>query len=194
MSLTKIRSRSILAYLVAAGLAGSAPATHAQDTAATARPATAGKKRSRQHADSVSKHGDSASAKHKKKSTGGKRADGSPPGSGLIPDSADAAKFWPVRNAPTPLPGAILPARRIVAYYGNPLSKKMGILGELPPDQMLARLDQVVAESLIGAEELPVVFVRQWPFRGPLLAIPSEILAVGEGKHRVGQLGLCKHQ
>jgi hypothetical protein len=51
---------------------------------------------------------------------------------------------WPVRRPP-PLPGAILPARRIVAFYGNPLSKKMGILGELPQDQMLAKFDTVVA-------------------------------------------------
>jgi len=53
---------------------------------------------------------------------------------------------WPVASAPAPLPGAILPARRIVAYYGNPLSKRMGILGELPPADMLARLDREVAK------------------------------------------------
>ena len=52
---------------------------------------------------------------------------------------------WPVKTAP-PLPGSILPERRIVAYYGNPLSKRMGILGELPPDQMLAKLDKEVAQ------------------------------------------------
>ncbi|MBC7896121.1 MAG: hypothetical protein H7066_11970 [Cytophagaceae bacterium] len=51
---------------------------------------------------------------------------------------------WPVKG-PEPLPGSILPAKRIIAYYGNPLSKRMGILGELPPDQMLARLDKEVA-------------------------------------------------
>jgi hypothetical protein len=51
---------------------------------------------------------------------------------------------WPV-NGPAPLPGSILPSKRIVAYYGNPLSKRMGILGELPPNQMLARLDKEVA-------------------------------------------------
>ena len=51
---------------------------------------------------------------------------------------------WPVKG-PALLPGSILPAKRIVAYYGNPLSKRMGILGELPPDQMLARLDREVA-------------------------------------------------
>ena len=56
-----------------------------------------------------------------------------------------ANKAWPVTTAPRPLPGAILPQKRIVAYYGNPLSKKMGILGELPPDQMLARFDKEIA-------------------------------------------------
>ncbi len=52
---------------------------------------------------------------------------------------------WPVPNVPAPLPGSILPAKRIVAFYGNPLSKRMGILGELPPDEMLAKLDREVA-------------------------------------------------
>jgi hypothetical protein len=52
---------------------------------------------------------------------------------------------WPVKTAP-PLPGSILPERRIVAFYGNPLSKRMGVLGELPPDKMLERLDKVIAE------------------------------------------------
>ena len=51
---------------------------------------------------------------------------------------------WPVKTAPQ-TPSALLPAHRIVAFYGNPLSKKMGILGELPPDQMLARFDKEVA-------------------------------------------------
>ena len=40
--------------------------------------------------------------------------------------------------------GTILPNKRIVAYYGNPLSKRMGVLGELPPEQMLKRLDKEV--------------------------------------------------
>jgi hypothetical protein len=62
--------------------------------------------------------------------------------------SAPASKaqpVWPVVNAPDPLPGAILPSKRIVAYYGNPLQKRMGILGELPPDEMLTKLDREVA-------------------------------------------------
>ena len=60
-------------------------------------------------------------------------------------DSASVAPKWPVASAPAPLPGSILPAKRIVAYYGNPLSKRMGVLGEYPVDEMLARLDREVA-------------------------------------------------
>jgi len=51
---------------------------------------------------------------------------------------------WPV-DAPDPLPGSILPAKRIVAFYGNPLSKRMGVLGELATPEMLAKLDREVA-------------------------------------------------
>lgn len=53
--------------------------------------------------------------------------------------NGDTTGKWPV-NAPYPKAGALLPFNRIVAYYGNFYSKKMGILGELPEDQMLARL------------------------------------------------------
>ena len=52
--------------------------------------------------------------------------------------------LWPVKG-PTLLPGSILPARRIVAFYGNPLSKRMGILGALAPDDMLGKLDAEIA-------------------------------------------------
>src|ERR687892_689379 len=57
---------------------------------------------------------------------------------------ARPAPVWPVPG-PLPLPGSILPNNRIVAFYGNPLSKRMGILGQIPPHQMLAKLDTVVA-------------------------------------------------
>src|SRR5437868_4217518 len=50
-----------------------------------------------------------------------------------------AGPVWPNPNAPAPLPGSILPQKRIVAYYGNPLSKRMGILGEVPQPDMFAR-------------------------------------------------------
>ncbi len=51
---------------------------------------------------------------------------------------------WP--SGPTPREGAILPGKRIVAYYGNPLSRRMGILGEIAPDSMMASLRERAAE------------------------------------------------
>src|SRR3972149_10332144 len=48
--------------------------------------------------------------------------------------------FWPVK-AVYPNPGAILPFNRIIAYYGNLYSKKMGVLGEYPEAEMLQRLE-----------------------------------------------------
>src|SRR5476651_2518966 len=54
--------------------------------------------------------------------------------------NGDTTGRWPVKNAPYPLPGAILPFKRVVAFYGNLSAKKMGILGELPPNEMLAKL------------------------------------------------------
>lgn len=38
--------------------------------------------------------------------------------------------------------GAVLPHHRVVAYYGNPLASVLGVLGEPPPEQMLARLQE----------------------------------------------------
>ncbi|GAC1470017.1 MAG: lipoprotein [Desulfuromonadaceae bacterium] len=62
---------------------------------------------------------------------------------------------WPV-NCPPPLPGSILPSKRIVAYYGNPLSKKMGALGEFPKDEMLQRLKGEVAKWQAADPATPV--------------------------------------
>ncbi len=62
----------------------------------------------------------------------------------FILSPADSAK-WPVQAAAT-LPGSILPANRIVAYYGNPRSTRMGILGQVPPDSMLPRLEKVAMQ------------------------------------------------
>ncbi|WP_396187237.1 hypothetical protein [Flavobacterium sp.] len=52
----------------------------------------------------------------------------------------DKSGRWPVKKAPYPLPGAILPYNRIIAFYGNLYSKRMGILGELPKEEMLKKL------------------------------------------------------
>ena len=62
---------------------------------------------------------------------------------------------WPVAYPP-PLPGSILPQKRIVAYYGNPLSKRMGALGEWQKDEMLRRLQGEVAKWQKADPSLPV--------------------------------------
>lgn len=59
--------------------------------------------------------------------------------------NGDTTGRWPVKNQPYPLQGAILPFKRIVAYYGNLYSVKMGILGEYPPQEVWRRLNTEVA-------------------------------------------------
>jgi hypothetical protein len=59
--------------------------------------------------------------------------------------NGDSSGKWPV-SSPYPLPGAVLPFKRVVAFYGNLYSKQMGILGELPRAQMLAKLKEEVKQ------------------------------------------------
>lgn len=63
---------------------------------------------------------------------------------------------WPVK-APYPLPGAVLPFQRIVAFYGNFYSKNMGILGELPEADMLDKLQSEVTQWQKADPNIPVV-------------------------------------
>lgn len=56
----------------------------------------------------------------------------------------DTTGRWPVK-ASYPLVGAILPNNRIIAFYGNLYSTRMGILGGIPKDKMLKKLQEEVA-------------------------------------------------
>lgn len=51
--------------------------------------------------------------------------------------------------------GAIMPGKRIIAYYGNPHSKRMGALGEYPREDMLRRLDNQ-AKEWAKADSVPI--------------------------------------
>ncbi|XZF15707.1 hypothetical protein ACTHGU_06190 [Chitinophagaceae bacterium MMS25-I14] len=62
---------------------------------------------------------------------------------------------WPVRTE-YPLPGAVLPFKRIVAYYGNFYSKGMGVLGALPPEEMLKQLGAEVKKWEAADPGIPV--------------------------------------
>ena len=56
-----------------------------------------------------------------------------------------------------PLPGAILPFYRVIAYYGNLYSTRMGILGELPKPQMFAKLKAELEVWKRADPETPVM-------------------------------------
>ncbi|RYE24831.1 MAG: hypothetical protein EOP42_21930 [Sphingobacteriaceae bacterium] len=71
--------------------------------------------------------------------------------------NGDTTGKWPVAKAPYPLAGAIFPYKRIVAFYGNLYSKKMGILGELPPKEMLKKLDGEVKNWEKADPTTPVI-------------------------------------
>lgn len=64
--------------------------------------------------------------------------------------------LWPARNV-YPNAGAILPFKRIVAYYGNLYSKQMGVLGQYPEDEMLQRLDIEVKKWTTADLFTPVI-------------------------------------
>jgi len=53
--------------------------------------------------------------------------------------NGDTTGKWPVKHD-YPLPGAILPFKRIVAYYGNLYSNRMGALGKWPKHEMIPKL------------------------------------------------------
>ncbi len=67
------------------------------------------------------------------------------------------AQLSPAAGAQQSRPSALLPACRVVTYYGNPLSKRMGILGELPVGEMLLRLQ---AEARVWRKADPASTVR----------------------------------
>lgn len=80
-----------------------------------------------------------------------------------VPDAAAQSRSaTPATAAPDTIPGgrpragAVLPANRIIAFYGNPLSRRMGVLGEYAPDLMLAMLDAEVATWQAADPETPV--------------------------------------
>lgn len=84
---------------------------------------------------------------------------------------------WP--TPPTPLPGSILPSHRIVAFYGNPLAKGMGVLGRYPVDEMLAKLDTAVADWQRADPSTPVVPALQ------LIAVVAQGAPGRDGKYRL---------
>jgi hypothetical protein len=70
--------------------------------------------------------------------------------------NGDSSGLWPAKE-PLPLEGALIPFKRIVAFYGNYYSKQMGALGEYPKDVMLSKLREEVSRWEKADPETPVV-------------------------------------
>ena len=154
MALAVLR-RSLAPLTGLGALAALAPvAARAQQAGARATEPTASTRAGRAATDSASRtRNQTATTKTAATETAATKAAAGRPGAS--PRAPKPAPVWPVAG-PEPLPGAVLPAKRIVAYYGNPLSKRMGILGELPPDEMLARLDREVRRWSAADPSTPV--------------------------------------
>jgi hypothetical protein len=89
----------------------------------------------------------------------------------------DTTGRWPT-NAPHPLAGAVLPFSRIVAFYGNLYSKKMGILGELPKEEMLKKLQGEVAKWQAADSSIPVLPALHY------VAVTAQGAPGADGKYR----------
>ena len=91
--------------------------------------------------------------------------------------NGDTTGRWPAK-APYPLPDAVLPYHRIVAFYGNMYSKKMGILGEIPKDEMLKKLQGEVAKWQAADSSLPVIPALHY------VAVTAQGTGGKDGKYR----------
>ena len=85
--------------------------------------------------------------------------------------------LWPVR-APYPDAGAVLPFKRVVAYYGNFYSTRMGVLGEYPPDKMLSMLASTVKAWAAADPSTPVVPALDY------IAVAAQNVPRKDGKYR----------
>jgi hypothetical protein len=70
--------------------------------------------------------------------------------------NGDSSGHWPIK-AGYPHAGAIFPFKRVVAFYGNLYSKRMGILGELEPTEMLNKLQEEVTKWKKADSTLEVI-------------------------------------
>ena len=77
------------------------------------------------------------------------------PGAGRNPIFAKEQGWYP--QMPEFRDGVLLPCNRIVVYYGNPNSTRMGALGQYPRDEMLQRLQRQVDQWRQADPSTPVI-------------------------------------
>jgi len=86
--------------------------------------------------------------------------------------------LWPAKGNPYPNVGALLPDKRIVAYYGNFYSTGMGILGQDPPDIMIPKLKEAVAQWNAADPSTPAIPAIDY------IAVTAQGSAGADGKYR----------
>jgi hypothetical protein len=91
--------------------------------------------------------------------------------------NGDSSGRWPAKTV-YPNAGAILPFKRIVAYYGNLYSRNMGILGEYPPDEMLRRLKIELKKWQQADTTIPVIPALHY------IAVTAQGAPGRDGKYR----------
>lgn len=96
-----------------------------------------------------------------------------------VTKTVSSTSAWPVMSAPIPDAGALLPFNRIVAYYGNFYSAQMGVLGEYPPDQMMAMLASTTAEWAAADPSTPVIPALDY------IAVTAQGSPGPDGKYRL---------
>lgn len=90
--------------------------------------------------------------------------------------ASSTGRLWPVKTV-YPNVGAILPFKRIVAYYGNFYSKGMGVLGEYPTETLLPMLRSEVQKWEAADPKTPVVPAIHY------IAVVAQATAGREGKY-----------
>ncbi len=90
--------------------------------------------------------------------------------------TASSTSPWPMK-AVYPEVGAILPFKRIVAYYGNFYSAQMGVLGEYPEEQLLSMLASTTAKWAAADPTTPTLPAIQY------IAVVAQGTAGREGKY-----------
>lgn len=91
--------------------------------------------------------------------------------------TSTSINLWPVKTA-YPKAGALLPANRVVAYYGNLYSKNMGVLGEYAPDIMLKKLNDEVTKWQTADPATQVIPALHY------IAVVAQAGAGRDGKYR----------
>ena len=96
----------------------------------------------------------------------------------LAMSNHDTTGKWPVKTS-YPLAGALLPYNRIIAFYGNLYSKRMGILGEIPRDFMIKKLQGEVAKWQAADTTIKTIPSLHY------VAITAQGAPGKDGKHRM---------